>query len=407
MHPLRALKAIVHDAVDATVELVREGNDSAARQVRAATAGLEVEALVHGVDDVRRVVTSGVLGSVKVVNRMVEFASDAALDVAGVGSAQSQTPPVRLRSDVTGQRGWLGDAALGVLNAVVGDYLDESNNTLRVDMSARVGDVYLDASSDAQAWEDACASCAEHLCVFVHGLGSTEWSWALGSQAYYGSPQINLSTEVAAALGASAVYVRYNTGCALEENGRRLAALLERLGDASGATQLTLIGHSMGGVVLRHACHVAQAQELAWGARVRDVAYLGSPHEGAPLAAFGVTLAARLGSVDLPATRIISRILDGRSTGTKDLAYGMSVAMREQLPLSCTHHFVLGTIMEDAGARASRLVGDLLVRPSSASGSGVDASSLDRRVTHHGGLLHHHLQNHPAVGRALIASLKA
>ena len=407
MHPLRALKAIVHDAVDATVELVREGNDSAARQVRAATAGLEVEALVHGVDDVRRVVTSGVLGSVKVVNRMVEFASDAALDVAGVGSAQSQAPPVRLRSRCDGparmargrgpgraQRGGGGLPRRVQQHAARGHERARGRRVPR-----RV--IY------AQAWEDACASCAEHLCVFVHGLGSTEWSWALGSQAYYGSPQINLSTEVACALGASAVYVRYNTGCALEENGRRLAALLERLGDASGATQLTLIGHSMGGVVLRHACHVAQAQELAWGARVRDVAYLGSPHEGAPLAAFGVTLAARLGSVDLPATRIISRILDGRSTGTKDLAYGMSVAMREQLPLSCTHHFVLGTIMEDAGARASRLVGDLLVRPSSASGSGVDASSLDCRVTHHGGLLHHHLQNHPAVGRALIASLKA
>ena len=38
MHPLRHIKAMVHDAVDATVELVREGNESAARAVRAVSA---------------------------------------------------------------------------------------------------------------------------------------------------------------------------------------------------------------------------------------------------------------------------------------------------------------------------------------------------------------------------------
>ena len=49
--------------------------------------------------------------------------------------------------------------------------------------------------------------------------------------------------------------------------------------------------------------------------------------------------------------------------GTKDLADGMSMAMREQLPLGCRHHFVFGTIVQDAEATASRLVGDILVRP--------------------------------------------
>ena len=408
MHPLRALKAMAHDAVDATAELVREGNESAARHVRAVSAPVQgVGALVRGADDVRRVMTGGVLGSVKAINRLVERVSDMALDAGELGKGGRAAAPVQLRSDVAGAREWLGDAALGVLNAAVGDYLDASKNTLGIQLQLRVGDEYLDATSDAQAWAQACAGLGEHLCVFVHGLGATEWSWWLGSLAYHGCAEVSLSTQLSSALGADMVHVRYNTGCALQENGQRLAALLELLCAATPMGRLTLVGHSMGGLVVRHACHHAQQQGLAWGAHVRDVAYLGSPHEGAPLAAFGTSLTALLGGVDLPATRIISRILDGRSIGTKDLAAGMTLAMREQLPLACTHHFVFGTIVSDAEATASRLVGDILVRPRSASGGAVSAKSLDRQVTHHGGLWHHHLQNHPAVSKALIASICA
>ena len=48
--------------------------------------------------------------------------------------------------------------------------------------------------------------------------------------------------------------------------------------------RLDLVGHSMGGLVLRHACHHAVQTGQPWVGAVRRMVYLGSPHRGAPLA---------------------------------------------------------------------------------------------------------------------------
>ena len=110
-------------------------------------------------------------------------------------------PPLPLRSDVSGQRAWLGDVATGVLNAAVGDYLEDSGNALGMGMRVRLGQVYLDESSSPLAWEQGKAHLRPHLCVFIHGLGATEWSWSLGSHAYYGSPDVSLEHRGVRLLG--------------------------------------------------------------------------------------------------------------------------------------------------------------------------------------------------------------
>ena len=64
-----------------------------------------------------------------------------------------------------------------------------------------------------------------------------------------------------------------------------LAELLERFVEAYPVEidDLTILGHSMGGLVARSACHYGVEAGYAWPARVRRVFYLGTPHQGAPL----------------------------------------------------------------------------------------------------------------------------
>jgi pimeloyl-ACP methyl ester carboxylesterase len=46
---------------------------------------------------------------------------------------------------------------------------------------------------------------------------------------------------------------------------------------------LTIIGHSMGGLVSRSACHYAAVAGHVWPAQLQKLIFLGTPHHGTPL----------------------------------------------------------------------------------------------------------------------------
>jgi pimeloyl-ACP methyl ester carboxylesterase len=121
------------------------------------------------------------------------------------------------------------------------------------------------------------------------------------------------------------VDVRYNTGRHVSENGRSLADLLEALVAAwpVAVERIALVGHSMGGLVARSACHQAAERSDAWVGRVRHVVSLGTPHTGAPLAQAVHVAAAGLATV--PETRAFSAFLRRRSAGIRDLRDGSLV----------------------------------------------------------------------------------
>ncbi len=177
--------------------------------------------------------------------------------------------------------------------------------------------------------------------------------------------------------------------------------------------QVALVGHSMGGLVARSACHAAATRGDAWVGHVRHVVSLGSPHMGAPLAQGVHWASAALHA--LPETRPLASFLRRRSAGIRDLRQGSLVdadwldrdpdALRaeacEEVPLleGATHCFVAATLMDDPRHPISRLLGDVLVLEASASGR-----SRSRRLpfeAEHGAVLGgtHHiaLLNHPAV----------
>jgi hypothetical protein len=265
-----------------------------------------------------------------------------------------------------------GRLALGALCGVLGDRLERRGNPLAVEMSVRQNGaaVELQESGLAAAFPDA----TPRLAVFIHGLCENEDAWRIYSarRATYGH---HLRTQ----LGFTPIYLRYNSGRHISENGRALAALLARLVDAWPApvAEIALIGHSMGGLVARSACHYGQASQAV--RRVRHVVSLGSPHFGANLERAAHAAAAALARV--PETRPLAEGLKLRSAGITDLwagyltdedwagydpdAFGRPAACEVPYAEHADHRFVAATLTRDPDAALGRALGDLLVtRPS-------------------------------------------
>ncbi len=84
--------------------------------------------------------------------------------------------------------------------------------------------------------------------------------------------------------------------------------------------ELVLVGHSMGGLVARSACHVGEAAGHMWRKRLRTLVCIGSPHHGAPLERGGNWIDVLLGISRYSAP--LSSLGKLRSAGVTDMRYG-------------------------------------------------------------------------------------
>jgi pimeloyl-ACP methyl ester carboxylesterase len=413
MRRVRAAQSLVHDAVDGTVELVREGHESTARSVMRVLGQIPpVAGPARQVDRVRRAITAGILDTVKGVNHVVADVSDAAFDALSPAPGAVE-PPVAMRSDIVSTPALLADAVVGAVNGVVGDHLAARENGLDLGMALRTLDAWIGPDGTGIP-----AHATERIALFVHGVATTEWSWCLDAERHLGDPAANFGTRLQAELGYTPVFARYNSGRHISDNGRALSA---RLGDLVAAwpvpvEEVLLIGHSMGGLVLRSACAVAHAGGAAWPANVRRVITLSSPMQGAPLEKFGNVAAAMLGAVDLPATAIGSRLIRARSAGIKDLRHGyvQDAEWRGHDPDGLEDHrreapvpphiawcFVCATLADSPAHPVSRALGDALVRVESATGPANPPAVAHTR--HVGGVHHAAVQVHPKVYEVIRA----
>jgi pimeloyl-ACP methyl ester carboxylesterase len=306
--------------------------------------------------------------------------------------------------------------ALGVLNGAHGDLLAERVSALSIPMSLRHGGADLPVELDAlqAAYPDA----TNRVVVFLHGLVETEDAWRLHAERHHGDSRTTYGTLLARDLGFSPVWVRYNTGLHVSDNGAELDALLGRLVEAWPVPieDLVLVGHSMGGLVARSALALAgdgtAVGERRWPGLVRDTITLGTPHLGAPLEQGVHRLSALLRK--LPETRWLADQLDARSVGVQDLGSGALLqdewtpdGERRPVPLhdGARHFVVLATVSESASSQAGRVLGDLLVQPSSASGDTGEEHRLaypEDAVCRLNGLHHVDLLNHPEVYAAML-----
>mmetsp|Transcript_12448 Transcript_12448/g.20660 ORF Transcript_12448/g.20660 Transcript_12448/m.20660 type:complete len:467 (+) Transcript_12448:61-1461(+) len=212
------------------------------------------------------------------------------------------------------------DQIVAVLNGVVGDHLNTRGNPLEIHMQWRVHGV---AQTDDML-RTRIRNGKGRLLLLVHGSCSTDLLWKSKDGHCHGEV---ISSE----LGVSPIYLHFNTGLHVSDNGKLLALQINRLAKIVASEelhqplQIDILAHSMGGLVVRSACHYATAlpEEFdtdQWLLRVRKLVFLGTPHHGALLERGGKWI-----DYVLSMHRYIepfSWIGKIRSNGVNDLGYG-------------------------------------------------------------------------------------
>ncbi len=267
----------------------------------------------------------------------------------------------------------MSTALIGALNGVIGDFLESSGNPLAIQMAYYSKDAPIeDLSKHAELypnWDKRTAF------LFIHGAAGSEREWR------YGSSSFNYPERVAEDLKALPLMIRYNSGKHISENGRELAVLLNRIADELPVQRLVIVGHSMGGLIFRSACHYAD--DARWMNLVDSIFYLGSPHLGASLEKFGAWTERILDQIPNTYTRLASKLIGIRSNGIKDLRHGYLqdeewmadehdvLPRNNKLPHDqlegAEHYFVVGSYHDHPESIIATWLGDLMVGHGSAS----------------------------------------
>lgn len=364
----------------------------AARDVHHSVAGR-----VHAVTDrvggrlpgqAHRLIAGSIYGAIGLGLRSAAAGLRAA-DERGLGPAIDETAPGRF--------------AVAAVNGLIGDTLTERGSALAVRAAVRHRgrDLPLDRASLAHAFPEATGS----VVVFLHGLCESEEVWNRRSRPARPdrSSAPSYGDRLAADLGWTPVYLRTNTGHTVAESGVAVAALLERLREhwPVEVTRIALIGHSMGGLVARAACSVADVGtgSAGWQHVVTDLVTLGTPHIGSPVER-GIARGVRHGS-RVAELAPFARIFEQRSAGVLDLHHGRPDE-DPQLP-GLRYRFVAATLTRSPGHPVAKTIGDTLVPYASALGQRAPGSPILPRIStlHVPRADHFDLLNHDDVHRQL------
>jgi pimeloyl-ACP methyl ester carboxylesterase len=266
---------------------------------------------------------------------------------------------------------------LPVLNGAIGDQLAERQDRRAIQMSFR------QHGTDVAVPDLRLTNERQKTVVFLHGLMGDEMIWQSGVAD---TPRYGPLLQAEA--GVRSLYVRYNSGLHISQNGQLLNTLLTELLEthAEAIGELVLVGHSMGGLVIRSAGYYGtrKGQEPApWVERLRSVFLLGVPNDGSFLEQNSHFTSTLLRKINVAPTRFLSKAMDQRSNGIKDLRYAWLIdedwqnprandifAPRTVVPpLPGVHYHVLvGSLLKTLGSALDHYFGDGLVGGGSAIG---------------------------------------
>ncbi len=246
-----------------------------------------------------RGVTGAVYGTVRAVARHTGRGVDASLRL--LEPLQRSAPPHPAR-----------EAALAAINGVWGDSLEASGNPLAIPIALRVAAKSVDVSPDGL--KAAFPVPSARIALLVHGLCMNDLKWQRNGHDH--------GELLAGELGYSVLRLNYNSGLHISENGEQLALLLDALvnGWPVPVEDLVIVGHSMGGLVARSACHCADLRALSWRGKLSRLVCLGAPHHGAVLERGGHLVDSLLELS--PYVAPFTRLGKARSAGITDLRFG-------------------------------------------------------------------------------------
>ena len=298
----------------------------------------------------------------------------------GADQVMSLVDKMWIRQPTLPQPQW--DSVLGVLNGIVGDQLASSENPLAIPMQLRRNGRRVDPGD---------RSLGQKPLILVHGLCMNDRRWSRDGHDH--------GRELERDLGYSPLYLFYNTGRHISQNGRELSALLEEFVlESSGSDQeITILAHSMGGLVVRSAHEAAAELGHTWPRGLRRIVFLGTPHHGAPLERIGHWIDRKVAGS--PYMAPIANLALVRSAGIMDLREGALVdedwedtdsedAVRRlpksiALPKGVHCHAIAATLSEQDQNSNHDFLGDGLVPIKSALGQHSDPMrSLNFESTH-------------------------
>jgi len=302
-------------------------------------------------------------------------------------SALSQLEPTLRRLQTQADESAERVAFIAALNGVMGDRLAASGNALALPMTMRFKVLSAQCSKGLEAnltINQQIPSATPKLLLVIHGLCMND----LQFDAQHAGRPVNHATALAQALGYTPVYLRYNTGLHISQNGQQLAAQLENLVARwpMALERISVLAHSMGGLVMRSALHQATLAGMHWPQHLKNIIFLGTPHHGAPLERAGNWVDVLLGST--PYSRPFAKLGQLRSAGVTDLRHGVVLGEDWQgrdrfdhhgdprtplpLPADVACFTVAATLAARRGVVAERLLGDSLVPLRSALGQHDD-----------------------------------
>ena len=349
---LRGLNRLTIDGIAGIVDLVE-----AMHYNIASVPGIRAKPKRDRTTGITRVVYQGIRGVIDLVG----FGLDRLLARLGPMLGERST--------------WAGrEALLAALNGVLGDYLTASNNPLAINMCLRRGGVPVPGEREPLA--AAIPQAGGKLVVLLHGLCMNDLQWMRKGHDH--------GAALARDLAYTPVYLHYNSGLHTSTNGRTFAELLETLVQIWPVplTELMLIGHSMGGLVARSACHYGALARHEWLRRVDKLVFIGTPHHGAPLERGGNWVDMLLSSS--PYTTPLARLGRIRSAGITDLRFGnlldedwnkrdrfepgADLRVPVPLPEGVACYAIAATTGKTAGDLTDKLIGDGIVPLASALG---------------------------------------
>ncbi|MDF0752635.1 alpha/beta fold hydrolase [Marinobacter sp. 71-i] len=286
--------------------------------------------------------------------------------------------------------------ASAILSGFLGDWLEARNNPLTMPMAFFHGRNPVEPDSP-----DVVEEPGSTLCLCIHGLMELESIWTIphGDGAHYGSLLAAGNSDI------TPLTLRYNTGRPIYRNGEDLADLLETLVShwPLPVERIILIGHSMGGLLIRSACHHGQLRGNRWVEQLSDCVYIGSPHDGSWLAKGAKATAELMNGAPRDYFRVLGEVIDLRSEGIRNLSRGDVVNPEDgEPPLlpGARHYVVCGLLARSRQHPVNALFGDALVHESSACGSERKGWTLSD-VASFPGIDHIRLAHHPDVAAQL------
>ena len=359
INPVRVVQGsnqLAFDATDVVVNTVERMHESIARGATFWVPRPLRPARSHGR------IASSVYQSIRGINGALRSGNRILFDLMPAGATEPGDSPADI-------------GAIARLNGVLGDHLEATGNPLALPMTLHANGRQLEPDADSLAANLPGAS--PHLVIFVHGLCLSELSWSRNSAT-------SLGDRLEAQLGFTPLYLRYNTGRHISTNGRAFSRLLEQLCESwpVALESVTLVGHSMGGLVIRSACWYAARKQRSWVNLLRRVACLGTPHHGSPVERAGHAFDVTVQKFPYLAPLTLGQ---HRSAGIKDLSHGDLLDAdwqghrahqhrrdkRTPVPLldGVDYYFIAASLGKDDQDLRGHLFGDLLVRIDSALGS--------------------------------------